>query len=94
MHENRALCVVRLFPFGVLLDHPCATEQVLERHMSYRDILLLRKEARGWRLEDMGDEPPENPPLDPELMSGVRETDPQARRFVLQYYSCRDSKLC
>eukprot|EP00904_Undaria_pinnatifida_P013773 jgi/Undpi1/9526/HiC_scaffold_27.g11982.m1 len=65
--------------------------EVLERHMSYRDILLLRKEARGWRLEDMGDEPPENPPLDPELMSGVRETDPQARRFYeeLARYAAR-----
>lgn len=49
--------------------------------MSYRDILVLRKEARGWRLEDMGDEPPENPPLDPELMSGIRESDSQARRL-------------
>lgn len=48
--------------------------------MSYRDILVLRKEARGWRLEDVGDEPPENPPLDPELMSGIQESDPQARR--------------
>lgn len=46
--------------------------------MSYRDILLLRKAARGWRLEDMGEEPPENnPPLDPELMEGISEEDPR-----------------
>lgn len=46
--------------------------------MSYRDILLLRKEARGWRLQDMGEEPPGgSPPLDPELMEGVPEGDPR-----------------
>ncbi|CAN0531515.1 unnamed protein product, partial [Ectocarpus sp. 12 AP-2014] len=52
----------------------------LERRMSYRDILLVRKEARGWRLEDMGgggEEPAgTSPPLDPELMEGVEEGDP------------------
>lgn len=53
--------------------------QALERHMSYRDILVLRREARGWRLEDMGDEPPEDPPLDPDLMAGIAEGDPQVR---------------
>ena len=52
--------------------------QELERYMSYRDILILRKETRGWRLEDMGDEPPaEAPPLDSEFMAGVEESDPQ-----------------
>lgn len=50
--------------------------------MSYRDILLLRREARGWRLQDMGDEPPADPPLDPEFMSGIREEDPQVRQTV------------
>lgn len=45
--------------------------------MSYRDILVLRKEARGWRLEDIGDDPPEDPPLDPELMEGLQDGDPQ-----------------
>lgn len=45
--------------------------------MSYRDILVLRKEARGWSLEDMGDEPPADPPLDPELMAGIEEGDPE-----------------
>ncbi len=49
--------------------------------MSYRDMLLLRKEARGWRLQDMGDEPPENPPLDPEMMQGIPEGDPRVRFF-------------
>lgn len=48
--------------------------------MSYRDILLLRKEARGWRLEDIGEEPPADPPLDPDFMEGVQEGDPQVRR--------------
>lgn len=51
--------------------------------MSYRDILLVRKEARGWRLEDMGgggEEPAgTSPPLDPELMEGVEEGDPGVR---------------
>lgn len=46
--------------------------------MSYRDILLLRKEVRGWRLENMGEPPPVNqPPLDPEFMQGLHEGDPQ-----------------
>lgn len=54
-------------------------EQELERRMSYRDILLLRKDARGWRLEDMGEEPAAeaSPPLDPEMMEGISEEDPQ-----------------
>ena len=51
--------------------------------MSYRDILLLRKESRGWRLEDMGDEPPENPPLDLEFMAGIEEGNPQVKSIVL-----------
>lgn len=51
--------------------------------MSYRDMLLLRKEARGWRLEDMGDEPPASPPLDPELMEGIQEDEPQVGVLVM-----------
>lgn len=52
--------------------------QELERHLSYRDILILRRESRGWRLKDMGDEPPaEKPPLDLEFMAGVEDSDPQ-----------------
>lgn len=55
--------------------------QELERRMSYRDILLLRKEARGWRLEDMGEEPPAvDPPLDPDFMRGLSSDDPQVLR--------------
>lgn len=56
--------------------HPTWIAQELERHMSYRDMLLLRKEARGWRLEDMGNEPPASPPLDPELMDGIGKDEP------------------
>lgn len=51
--------------------------------MSYRDILLLRKEVRGWRLEDMGEPPPtENPPLDPEFVRGLAEGDPQVTNEI------------
>ena len=100
IHDDRTLCVVRRCPPGALLSTTVVFEQALERHMSYRDILVLRKEARGWCLEDMGDEPPENPPLDPELMSGIQESDPQARRLSWSVYigtRCRvmeDSEPC
>lgn len=46
--------------------------------MSYRDILILRKETRAWQLEDMGDEPAEEiPPLDPDFMAGIDESNPE-----------------
>lgn len=63
--------------------------------MSYRDIILLRKDARGWRLEDMGDEPPAgaSPPLDPEMMEGLSEEDPQVRRDGDRHCGALEKKM-
>lgn len=47
--------------------------------MSYRDILVLRKEARGWRLEDMGDEPLADSPIDLLFMDGIHERDARVK---------------
>lgn len=57
-------------------------------------MLVLRKEARGWRLEDMGDEPPASPPLDPEFMEGVQEDEPQVGAMALCFIIMHAVQSC
>ncbi|CAN0101714.1 unnamed protein product, partial [Discosporangium mesarthrocarpum] len=51
--------------------------EALEARMTYQEMMWLRKEARGWSLSGMGEEPPPDAPLDPDMMEGVDEGHPQ-----------------